>query len=137
MITGIFLNEPLTGEQGRLLNALDVLDWRIVKLEKLHHIVNGTDPDKAPGIPTLPHVGHQSPVWEQPCSCPPSAQGAVNTVRSRHAVRHYQLHKALDELVADYILHVPGATLSKTSVADLMAWSSRQQTEPDEVEVAR
>jgi hypothetical protein len=49
--------------------------------------------------------------------------------QEEHKKRHEELHKALDELVADMI----GQTTmlpSTTSVMDLMKWSNEQQKNP-------
>lgn len=49
-----------------------------------------------------------------------------------HRERHRLLHAMLDELLADYLLHT-GGWPSRTSVADLLAWSARQAQTPDTV----
>lgn len=43
-----------------------------------------------------------------------------------HRKRHVQLHKALDELVADFIGHNATALPSKTTILELMQWSNKQ-----------
>ncbi len=43
-----------------------------------------------------------------------------------HQKRHVELHAALDELVADYLMQHRGISLRETSVMDLMQWSSQQ-----------
>jgi hypothetical protein len=52
-----------------------------------------------------------------------------------HQQRHVELHRALDELVADWITHGPGADLdrrpSERTIMELMKWSYRQTVEPD------
>ena len=51
--------------------------------------------------------------------------------RLRHKHRHVQLHRNLDELVADYITHTQGLP-SKTTVLELMTWSNGQTVNPEE-----
>ena len=56
---------------------------------------------------------------------------------SEHRNRHIELHKALDELVADYIDHIPlekphWKGLRGTSIMTLMEWSFEQTQEPEE-----
>jgi len=46
-----------------------------------------------------------------------------------HKGRHEELHKYLDELVADFIQNT-GAILSKTTVIELMDWSFAQTKKP-------
>lgn len=48
-----------------------------------------------------------------------------------HKKRHEQLHKALDELVADWIDHT-GRLPSKATVFELMRWSFHQCENPTE-----
>jgi hypothetical protein len=51
----------------------------------------------------------------------------------KHRERHEFLHSALDELVADFITHtnkLPG----KTTVLELIQWSSSQALNPSEQE---
>lgn len=57
----------------------------------------------------------------------------VNT----HRARHFQLHRELDELSADFLRHNPGHMLSNTSVIELIRWSYRQTIEPQEVPDSR
>jgi len=49
-----------------------------------------------------------------------------------HKARHVELHKALDELVADFIRHTGGMP-SRTTLTDLMGWSWTQTLNPTEV----
>lgn len=49
----------------------------------------------------------------------------------QHRQRHVALHRALDELVADWITQT-GNLPSETSVYDLMQWSHRQTINPDD-----
>ena len=59
-----------------------------------------------------------------------SEQGGKMT-KGEHAERHKMLHKALDELAADWANEVKGV-FSKASILDLMTWSA-QETEIKEV----
>lgn len=52
--------------------------------------------------------------------------------REQHQARHVELHKALDELVADWIRHT-GKMPSTSSVMELMLWSHEQTQDPTEV----
>jgi hypothetical protein len=51
------------------------------------------------------------------------------------AEEHQRWHKALDGLVADWILHGPGPMMdrrpSERTIMELMKWSFRQTVEPD------
>lgn len=47
-----------------------------------------------------------------------------------HKQRHVELHKLLDELVADFIEH-SGCLPSKTTIFELMKWSNEQAQKPD------
>ena len=47
-----------------------------------------------------------------------------------HRQRHIQLHRALDELAADYISQTERLP-SKATILDLMRWSSKQAEGPD------
>ena len=47
-----------------------------------------------------------------------------------HRQRHRELHKALDELVADWARHNPGKIYSDSSIMDLMEWSFKQTQNP-------
>lgn len=52
-----------------------------------------------------------------------------------HRQRHAELHRALDELIADYLQYegIPnGKLISTSTVEDLMKWSHRQTLEPTE-----
>jgi hypothetical protein len=51
-----------------------------------------------------------------------------------HRQRHIELHRALDELFADFINHHPGETqfLDKP-LRELIEWSHAQTVEPDEL----
>lgn len=49
-----------------------------------------------------------------------------------HRDIHKKLHKALDELTADFIQHSGGKLPSNTTVAELMEWSYGQTITPTE-----
>lgn len=51
--------------------------------------------------------------------------------KEEHITRHKELHKALDELVADMIEHTKMLP-SETTVMELMEWSHRQTINPEE-----
>ena len=53
------------------------------------------------------------------------------TTLDDHKKRHVELHRALDELAADYIAHNKGALLSTTTVMQLLVWSSKQTIDPE------
>ena len=51
----------------------------------------------------------------------------------KHKERHIKLHKALDELFADYIEHHPKETLfTNKPIIELLRWSFAQTISPDE-----
>jgi len=52
--------------------------------------------------------------------------------KEEHIRRHQELHKYLDELVADMLMHKPGMLPSKTTVMELMEWSYSQTQNPTE-----
>ncbi len=54
--------------------------------------------------------------------------------KEEHIARHKELHRELDELIADMIGHTK-ETPSKTSVMRLMQWSYLQTKDPTEKEV--
>jgi hypothetical protein len=45
-------------------------------------------------------------------------------------MRHVELHRALDELIADYLMHNRAALPSETNLLALMEWSFKQTKEP-------
>jgi len=47
-----------------------------------------------------------------------------------HIQRHKELHRALDELAADFITHT-GKLPSQSTIIELMQWSHKQTTDPD------
>ena len=49
-----------------------------------------------------------------------------------HKERHIELHKMLDELIADYITNTKGMP-SQNTILDLMQWSHKQTEEPDHI----
>lgn len=46
-----------------------------------------------------------------------------------HKIRHLELHRALDELMADFVIHTR-KRLSKTNIMDLAKWSFDQTINP-------
>lgn len=52
------------------------------------------------------------------------------TIVEEHRKRHEELHKYLDELVADFI-DKTGKLPSKTTIFELMLWSSNQINNAD------
>lgn len=48
-----------------------------------------------------------------------------------HKEVHVRLHKALDALAADFIMHT-GKMPSKTTLMEFMTWSNEQTTNPTE-----
>jgi hypothetical protein len=51
----------------------------------------------------------------------------------RHRQRHVELHQALDELAADWVVHQPrGKVFSNSSIMELIQWSHVQTIEPEE-----
>lgn len=53
-----------------------------------------------------------------------------NMSKSEHKIRHIELHKCLDELVADWI-NITGGSLSET-ILDFIMWSYKQTIDPNE-----
>lgn len=51
--------------------------------------------------------------------------------KAKHKERHIKLHMVLDDLVADFICHTSKLP-SKTTVMELMTWSSEQADNPTE-----
>lgn len=49
--------------------------------------------------------------------------------KQEHIAKHQELHKCLDELVADYIAHNPNDLLSNNSIMTLIQWSHTQTQE--------
>ena len=52
--------------------------------------------------------------------------------KKEHKKRHIELHKMLDELVADMITHKKGFMPSSATVIELMQWSHEQTINPKE-----
>lgn len=50
--------------------------------------------------------------------------------KEEHRERHIKLHKALDELMADFASHTRRG-FTDTSVMELMQWSYKQTQDPD------
>lgn len=59
------------------------------------------------------------------------ADGRAMT-HDEHRARHEELHRALDELVADWAAHNRGVLPSTTSIMDLIIWSYEQTQDPVE-----
>jgi hypothetical protein len=55
--------------------------------------------------------------------------------KQEHLKRHLELHAALDELVADWIMHTQSLP-SRSTVMDLMRWSHTQTQEDRIVDTA-
>ena len=53
-------------------------------------------------------------------------------VTIKHTKRHGLLHKHLDELFADFVLHAGGRTTS--TILELIKWSHQQEISPDHEE---
>lgn len=51
--------------------------------------------------------------------------------KEEHIERHKELHKYLDELCADFFVHT-SKLFSKTPISELMSWSYKQTTDPEE-----
>lgn len=50
-----------------------------------------------------------------------------------HKARHVELHKSLDELVADFIQQTPiGEDALRKNIVDLLLWSYQQTVKPTE-----
>lgn len=50
----------------------------------------------------------------------------------KHKKQHQELHKALDELAADYIIYTK-KSLRDTNILELMEWSYQQTQSPEEI----
>ncbi len=57
--------------------------------------------------------------------------------KEEHLQRHRDLHRALDELVADFLTHNRTRMMRTTSVMDLMEWAYSQTIQPSEIEEER
>jgi len=53
--------------------------------------------------------------------------------KQKHIDIHRELHKKLDELIADFITHT-GKTPSNATIMELIEWSHFQTTKPTENE---
>lgn len=63
-----------------------------------------------------------------------AAERAAKVDRAAHIKRHVDLHRALDELMADYVGHTR-RLLGQTTMIEFMQWSYEQTlnpTEPDQ-----
>ena len=49
-----------------------------------------------------------------------------------HIKCHEELHKKLDSLIADFMIHTGKLLLSKVTVMELMKWSYQQTINPTE-----
>lgn len=60
------------------------------------------------------------------------ARGVLHkSANDEHKARHVELHKKLDELLADFIGHT-GKTPSHTTIMELLTWSFEQTNQPTE-----
>ena len=50
-----------------------------------------------------------------------------------HQKRHVELHRAIDELLADWLAHMPDASIDR-AIIDLVQWSYKQTLSPHAVE---
>ena len=50
-----------------------------------------------------------------------------------HRQRHRELHRALDQLFADFIVHNPDLRHIEQSIGMLIEWSYMQTLDPDEL----
>ena len=64
------------------------------------------------------------------CRTYDSIEGGYEVNEAQHKARHEKLHRALDELAADYIVHTKTGRLSNTTVLQLMEWSFSQCQHP-------
>lgn len=60
-----------------------------------------------------------------------AAQTLPELPQSQHRRRHVQLHRGLDELIADFLRHNPRALPSRTTLMRLMKWSHEQTFNPE------
>ncbi len=60
-----------------------------------------------------------------------SAEVTVDERRKKHIEDHVRLHKALDELIADWFHHVPEHGMGSTIIS-LAEWSNQQTIDPTE-----
>ncbi len=51
--------------------------------------------------------------------------------RDEHVARHIELHRSLDELVADFLRHHKRHSVSDTALIELIHWSHIQTVSPD------
>jgi hypothetical protein len=55
------------------------------------------------------------------------------TTQDEHRQRHIELHRSLDELIADFILHHKDKLLSETTVRELMEWAYLETINPTDL----
>ena len=53
---------------------------------------------------------------------------------NEHKERHIELHRALDELIADFFIHDPSLPSVDASVMSLIEWSHLQTIQPTHTE---
>ena len=52
-----------------------------------------------------------------------------------HRLRHVELHKSFDELMADFLAQHPRKLPSNTTLMELMVWSHKQTIKPARLRV--
>lgn len=62
-----------------------------------------------------------------------SIRARGNDVGATHRERHEFLHRQFDELLGDFLAHNRQAYPSQTTIGELMEWSHRQTSKPDEL----
>jgi hypothetical protein len=55
--------------------------------------------------------------------------------KEAHRQRHIELHRALDELLADFITHT-GQRPSQTTLLQFLEWSHKQTVDPEPIRAA-
>jgi len=68
-------------------------------------------------------------IWANMITIKKRSDMAVETSPEDHKIRHVELHKCLDEIIADFISHT-NKMPSKTKVLELMDWSYKQTIKP-------
>ena len=56
----------------------------------------------------------------------------MKMTKEEHKQRHIELHRKLDELLADFLSHNKGKHLSNTNLMEFMEWSYKQTIDPEE-----
>lgn len=64
--------------------------------------------------------------------CPWCGHSFVDKSPEEHKARHIELHRALDELAADWMRHT-GKHMSSATVLELLEWSHKQTKNPTEI----